>query len=121
MSEEQKSDEEIIEEVKNRADQHTFLCERCKAINEDPEIRKEDKLIHVKDGMQDMLLEKDPDEMPENIEIDEENLVEQVIILWVCAVCKSDHRIITQRDPPTPRISNSTTSSNVSTSQIGDF
>jgi hypothetical protein len=118
----EKSDiEKEISRLKSEAEQHEFVCERCRAINQSPDIQEEDKLIHTKNGMQDMVLDEEPENMPDHIQIDKENLIEQTIVFWRCAVCKHQHRILTNRDPPIPQIDNTTVSSDVSTTKTERF
>jgi len=93
-----------ISEIKSAAEQHTFLCDSCKAINENPNIHDEVKFVHSRDGMGDMILEQDPDEMPNQSHIDEDNIVKQTLLFWDCSVCKQQHRIIEDSDEPVPFI-----------------
>jgi hypothetical protein len=93
-----------ISEIKSAAEQHTFLCESCKAINENPNIREEVKFVHTKEGMGNMILDQDPDDMPDQSHIDPDNIVKQTLLFWDCSVCKQQHRIIGDSDEPVPFI-----------------
>ena len=93
-----------ISEIKSAAEQHTFLCDSCKAINENPNIHDEVKFVHSRDGMGDMIFEQHPDDIQGQTDIDQDNLVKQTVLFWDCSVCKQQHRIIGDSDEPVPLI-----------------
>lgn len=114
MSETDKEVEERIEQIKKRAKESRFVCGKCKAITESPEIKKADSMVIVNEEYGAMRVSGDSDtlsaeeldaDFPDHVEIDKEKLANNIALNWVCYVCDSEHRIFTDANITPYRIS----------------